>query len=74
MQQAKPSDNRLTLECPSCHARLRASRELVGRSCPCPRCRHRIVVRMVLPSDADIALVDDEAPKTPVPPTRRSYN
>jgi hypothetical protein len=52
--------DRLTLQCPQCQARLRASRQLVGRECPCPRCRTRVLVRLPVPSDADIALTPDD--------------
>jgi hypothetical protein len=58
MQQAG-STSSVSLRCPQCDARLRASRQLVGATCPCPRCRYRIVVRLPVPSDADVFLVDD---------------
>jgi hypothetical protein len=49
----------ISLRCPQCSARLRAPRQLLGRICPCPRCRHEIVVRVPVPSDSDVALVGD---------------
>ena len=52
----------LSLRCPSCNAKLRAPRTLLGRCCPCPRCKWRVLVRLPIPSDADIALVLDEFP------------
>jgi DNA-directed RNA polymerase subunit RPC12/RpoP len=39
---------------------LRASLELLGLECPCPRCGYRVVVKVWAPSDADINLVGDE--------------
>jgi uncharacterized paraquat-inducible protein A len=59
MQQATPSPTRITIHCPQCNATLRASRELLGKVCPCPRCRYRVRVQVSIPSDADIALADD---------------
>jgi hypothetical protein len=47
----------ISLRCPSCRAKLRASRQLLGNTCSCPRCRYRITVRLTLPSDADVNLV-----------------
>jgi hypothetical protein len=51
----------ISLRCPSCNARLRAARSLVGQTCPCPRCRTRVIVRLPLPSDADVNLVWHQA-------------
>jgi uncharacterized paraquat-inducible protein A len=59
MSHANNSTDRISLQCPACQARLRAARTLLGRSCPCPRCREQVVVRATAPSDADIALFDD---------------
>jgi hypothetical protein len=50
------SDKRLSLRCPSCAVRLRAPRELLGRTCPCPRCRTPISVREPIPSDSDVMI------------------
>lgn len=50
---------RITLRCANCQVKLRAPRELAGRTCPCPRCKQPVLVRAHLPSDADIALVPD---------------
>lgn len=50
----------LSLRCPACNAKLRAPRSLLGRICPCPRCKGRVLVRRPIPSDADIALVLDD--------------
>jgi hypothetical protein len=58
MHQANPQAPSLSLCCPSCQARLKASRQLLGRNCPCPRCRHPIQVRIPIPSDSDIHLVE----------------
>jgi hypothetical protein len=58
----KPTDS-IAFECPACQARLRAARSLIGRNCPCPRCRELIQVRAVVPSDADILLVEEKATK-----------
>jgi len=55
---------RLTLRCPGCRAKLRASRALLGRSCPCPQCKRPIVVRLPIPSDAEITLVPEEAARS----------
>jgi uncharacterized paraquat-inducible protein A len=57
MQQTNPAADRLILHCPKCDARLVTSRQKIGQSGSCPRCQHRIIVRVNLPSDSDIALV-----------------
>ncbi len=58
---------RLSLRCPGCGAKLRAPFALIGRVCPCPRCKYRVEVRPRVPSDADIALVIDDQPQAPPP-------
>jgi hypothetical protein len=58
--------DQLSLRCPSCNARLRAARALLGRVCPCPRCKWRVVVRLPIPSDADVTLIEEDTPQ----PTR----
>jgi hypothetical protein len=55
------SSPQVSMRCPSCRARLKASRQLIGKNCPCPRCRHPINVRVPIPSDSDIALVEAES-------------
>jgi hypothetical protein len=67
MHQDQSAPAQVSLRCPSCQARLRASRQLIGRSCPCPRCRHPILVRMPIPSDSDIALVELQEKKAAAP-------
>jgi DNA-directed RNA polymerase subunit RPC12/RpoP len=62
MSQTNPAEKKLTLRCLRCNAKLRASRELLGRTCPCPRCRSNVLVRVVIPSDADVALVPEPTP------------
>jgi len=52
--------DRLSLRCPGCRAKLRASRALLGRSCPCPSCKRPIVVRLPIPSDSEVYLVPEE--------------
>jgi hypothetical protein len=34
--------------------------QLLGRTCPCPRCKEQVVIHLRIPSDADINLVIDE--------------
>jgi hypothetical protein len=53
--------SQVSLRCPSCQARLKASRQLLGRHCPCPRCRQTVIVRVPIPSDSDIHLVESES-------------
>ena len=48
--------------CSGCKARIRAPRQLVGTSRPCPRCREQLVIRVALPSEQDICLVPIDAP------------
>jgi DNA-directed RNA polymerase subunit RPC12/RpoP len=60
MPQATPSTDSISFRCPTCQARLRAQRILLGRPCPCPRCRQQVIVQVPIPSDADILLVSDE--------------
>ncbi len=60
MEQNNNPPDRISLRCPGCHARLRAPRKLLGRNCPCPRCRQRLVVCLPIPSDASINLVLDD--------------
>src|SRR5262249_47086800 len=42
MTPTQSTTTRISLRCPSCNARLRAARKLLGLTCPCPRCRYRI--------------------------------
>lgn len=63
MNPASSSADRITLQCPKCHARLKASRQLIGKVCPCPQCRTQVHVRVPIPSDADIAIVLEEERK-----------
>jgi hypothetical protein len=57
VQQPNPSPERISVLCPACQARLRAPRQLLGRTSPCPRCKEQVLVRLPIPSDADISLV-----------------
>jgi hypothetical protein len=52
--------NWLSLRCPGCDAKLRAQFALIGRSCPCPRCKRRVLVQPSAPSDSGVALVPHE--------------
>ena len=52
----------IQLVCFGCQARIRAPRQLVGSSRPCPRCRAPLAVRIALPSEQDICLVPIDAP------------
>ncbi len=54
------ASSQVSLRCPSCRARLKAARQLLGHHCPCPRCRHPVIVRVPIPSDSDIHLVEPE--------------
>src|SRR5439155_9605251 len=49
--------DRVNFRCPHCRAKLRAAFRLLGSACPCPKCKGEIVVRVTVPSDADIVLV-----------------
>jgi hypothetical protein len=62
-------NDRIALRCPDCAARLRASAALLGRVCPCPRCKQRVVVQRAAPSDADILLVADDRAGSPRAPS-----
>jgi hypothetical protein len=53
------------MRCPRCLAKLRAAFDLLGRHCPCPRCRQPVLVRAPLPSDADVALVEKDQGRAP---------
>lgn len=71
MTPSSPSVESISLRCPQCKARLKASRQLVGKVCPCPQCRTRVVVQVPIPSDAEIALVgEDEERRQPAPTNR----
>jgi DNA-directed RNA polymerase subunit RPC12/RpoP len=59
-------NDRISLLCTGCAAKLRAPRALLGRTCSCPRCGRRVLVQVKAPSDADVAIVPDDAP-TPTP-------
>lgn len=48
---------RISLRCPGCNAKLRAPLALAGRTCTCPGCKTRVVVRVPAPTDSDVALV-----------------
>jgi hypothetical protein len=63
MKQANTPTDRIVIHCSSCQAKIGASRKLIGRVCPCPRCRQAIIVQLPLPSDADINLVLDDRPR-----------
>jgi len=43
--------------CPHCESKLRAPYRLVGTQRTCPKCTGQVVVRIPLPSDADVVLV-----------------
>src|SRR5262249_53442407 len=43
LSNAKPADL-VRVTCPACGSRLRAPAQAAGRTCPCPRCRRRLVV------------------------------
>lgn len=60
MQPTTTSLGSVSLKCPACAARIRAPRQLLGARRPCPRCQHRLVVHVPLPSDSDIHLVYDD--------------
>lgn len=60
--------DRISLRCPQCSVKLKASYRLVGSTCKCPKCRFAVVVRIPIPSDADIHLVG-EAERTDRRPT-----
>jgi len=60
MLQQNATSDRIVIHCPGCQAKIGASRKLLGRVCPCPRCRQAILVQVPLPSDADINLVEDD--------------
>jgi len=51
----------LSLRCPGCRSRLRAARALLGRTCPCPRCKRPVRVWPPAPDDSGVALVPDDA-------------
>jgi DNA-directed RNA polymerase subunit RPC12/RpoP len=57
--------NRVSFSCSTCHARLRASLEFVGRACPCPRCGQDVVVPPRAPEEQAPLLVfdDDSSPR-----------
>jgi len=57
---------RFSIRCPSCNAKLRAPRALLGRNCPCPQCKRLLVVREPVPSDADVAIVPEDAGDSPM--------
>jgi hypothetical protein len=57
--------DRLSLRCPGCQAKLLAPRALLGQNCPCPRCKRRVTVRVPVPSDAEVLLVPESAPRAP---------
>lgn len=66
MNPTAPKDDKILIHCTNCHAKIRASRQLHGRVCPCPRCRQALVVQLPLPSDADINLVLDDRQSSPL--------
>jgi hypothetical protein len=49
---------RLRFRCPHCEAKLEASFRLLGSMRECPKCRGPVMVRLPVPSDADIVLVE----------------
>ena len=58
--QSASSPPMVQIVCSGCQARIRAPRQLIGTTRPCPRCRETLVVRVALPSEADICLVPIE--------------
>jgi len=47
----------IRFRCTHCNAKLRASIRLVGQIGTCPKCRGQVIVKLPVPSDADIVLV-----------------
>jgi hypothetical protein len=55
---------RISVECPSCRARLRAPLKLIGRSRPCPACRVVVAIRPSVPDEAEpVLIMDDDEPR-----------
>ena len=52
--------DRISFPCPACHARLKASIEFGGRSCPCPRCGQDVRVPPLVADEETPALVMDD--------------
>jgi uncharacterized paraquat-inducible protein A len=50
--------DRLVFYCPHCEAKLEAPYRLAGSTDSCPQCKGTVMVRVPVPSDADIMLVD----------------
>jgi len=59
MQTADPTP-KLSFKCPGCGATIRAPRQLIGTSRPCPGCGHKLAINVPMPSDSDIHLVGDD--------------
>jgi len=51
--------SRISFRCPGCNARLRASIDFIGRSCPCPKCRAEVQVQPLPPTEEAPILVLD---------------
>jgi DNA-directed RNA polymerase subunit RPC12/RpoP len=55
--------DRVTLVCSRCNARLKAPLAAVGKSAPCPACRHPVFVTPRAPEEAGPMLIlDDDDP------------
>ena len=42
----------ILFECPHCHSRVRAKKELEGETGICPQCHHTIMIPESIPNDA----------------------
>jgi uncharacterized paraquat-inducible protein A len=50
----------IRVRCPGCDARIKAPKEMLGQTRPCPRCKRRLVIRTPAPTDAQPIVLHDE--------------
>jgi uncharacterized paraquat-inducible protein A len=57
--------SQIRFRCPGCAARIRAPYQLLGRQRSCPRCGHRLTVRVKPPEDSGVLVLPDEVAAGP---------
>jgi uncharacterized paraquat-inducible protein A len=55
----------IRFRCPGCNARIRAPYQLLGQERNCPQCGKRLTVRVTVPEDSGVLVLNDVLPTAP---------